>query len=88
MTDMHFDGSIIKADFHSNPEPLESYVELRIMIDVKEEIMIEVAGTEQQLKEKFGVEFSALETGNIGLVGEKCNVLRNASGYHFISMEN
>ena len=38
---MHFDGSIIKADFHSNPETLESYVELRIMIDVEEEFILD-----------------------------------------------
>ena len=83
---MHFDGSIIKADFHSNPETLESYVELRIMIDVEEEIMIEVVGTEQQLSKKFGIDLPSFGTGDIGLAGKKCNILRNASGYHFVSI--
>jgi hypothetical protein len=86
MNDMHFEGTIIKADFHSNPKPLDSFMELRIIIDVEEEIMIEVAGTAELLGEKFHLPPTSLEAGNIPLAGKKCKVLRDAPGYHFISM--
>ncbi len=86
MNEMHFEGTIIKADFHSNPKPLDSFMELRIIIDVKKEIMIEVTGTTEELGKIFEVDPTSVEAGNIPLVGKKCKVLRNAGGYHFISM--
>ena len=86
MNDMYFEGTIIRADFHSNPKPLESFMELRIIIDVNEEIMIEVTGMPAELSKIFEVDPSSIEAGNILLVGKKCKVLRDARGYHLISM--
>ena len=86
MNDMHFEGTIIEADFHSNPTPRESFIELRIIIDVEAEIMIDVAGSKTQLDEKFELDPGTFETGNIHLISKKCKILRNAAGYHFIGM--
>lgn len=86
MNNMHFDGTILKADLHSNPAPQESFLELRIIIDVEEEIMMDVSGSKTQLDEKFELDPGSFESGNIHLIGKKCKILRNAAGYHFMGM--
>ena len=86
MDEMHFTGTIIKANIHTNPEPLDSMVELRIIIDITQEIMIEVIGTSNELSNLFNIEVSKFPGAETLLVNRTCNILRDGSGYHFLSL--
>ena len=86
MNEMHFEGVIIKASIHANPAPLDSMIELRIIIDIDQEIMVEVIGTQEELVNLFGVNLFGVPDGASSLIKQKCRILRDGSGYHFISL--
>ena len=86
MNDMHFVGKIIKAGFHPGDEKTKSFIQLRIIIDVVEEILVEEHGFAAALAEKFKLNDQSPEQWPGLLVGSKCNIVRNAAGFHFISM--
>ena len=86
MNHMYFKGTIIKAGFHPGDAKTIPTIQLRIIIDVVEEIMVEEQGTISELADKF--KLNQHESADwVGLItGRRCTILRNASGYHFISM--
>jgi hypothetical protein len=53
MNDIHFEGKIIKAGFHPGDEKTVSSIQLRIIIDVVEEILVEEHDSVAALAEKF-----------------------------------
>lgn len=87
MNDMHFEGTIIKAWFHPDEQKTTAVIQLRVIIDVVEEILVEEAGTLAQLSEKFKLPGDAFPEWEGQLTGRHCNILRNAAGYHCISMK-
>lgn len=83
---MHFKGTITEVDFHPMVEVVKSFIQLRIQIDVTEIIMIEEYGTIDELSKKFEFRIVSDNEWDIsGIVGRRCDVLRNAQGYHFLS---
>lgn len=83
---MHFVGKIIKAGFHPGDEKTEYSIQMRIIIDVVEEILVEEHGSAAALAEKFKLNNHSPETWAGLLLGSKCNIVRNATGFHFVSM--
>ena len=84
MTDIHFKGTINRYTFISE-QPTSV---LRFWVDIEPGTAVELEedGTIDELSKKFNLQINADGALNLtGFEGRKCDVLRNAQGYRFIS---
>ena len=84
MTDIHFKGTITKATFIA--EKPTAVLRFWVEIEPGTAVEIEADGTVDELVKKFELKISADRAVDFtGFEGRKCDILRNAQGYRFIS---